>query len=379
MKSGARRVAFGAFATASVAAVAACVDLFHATDFPTLCEHDAAACVAETSTPPDADVPDTAEASAPIDLCAASGEGARRRAEHACGWLGACLGTTEETTFGQCMVRALAAYDCSFNPSLRPRGKTAVLWDCLAKADSCDAVALCVFGTPAPRCPGDAGGTYTTCNTEADEDGNFDAGPVFMECGESTAPIGMDPCVLRGRSCVRVDISKSLCAGGRRAACKVAPRCDDTFAVQCKSAGGIDSDEGVDCALFGDGRCALDDAGVACAPVETSAACTGTAKVVCNDAGTTAESCVDGRTVALRCGAIGQGCNAAGVLPVDPALACKNLDAGSACSDAEEDDCDGGTLRSCARGTRFELPCTSVPGLGACTKGQDRRAACSAP
>ena len=97
---------------------------------------------------------------------------------------------------------------------------------------------------------------------------------------------------------------------------------------------------------------------------------------MCNDAGT-AESCVGGSAVQIDCAAIDHGCSADGVLPVDPLLACRNLDAGTACSDSE-DTCDGGTLVSCARGMRFELSCESV-GLGACTKFGARRAVCTAP
>ena len=371
-----RIAALGAVAATALAGVAACVDLFHSTDVATLCGVDAAACASDTGAAPDVDVPDSAKSAPPIELCASSSAEARGRAEHACGYLGACLGTMERENFGACMTRALAAYDCSFNPSLRPRGANELLWDCLSKADSCDAVSLCVFGTPAPGCNA-KDGVYSACNLVRDDAGSLEAGTVVVECTNSTVAVGMTPCALAGRTCVKVDGSKSVCAGGRGVSCTVGPRCDGTFAVQCKSAGGIDADEGANCALFGDGRCAVDDAGAACAPVEQAPSCTTTAKVVCDDAGV-ARSCVGGKTVTLNCPAVGQGCNAAGVVPVDPIGACKNLDAGTACADGE-DDCVDGTLVSCAHGTRFALSCATVPGLGACTKANGRRAACSPP
>ncbi len=373
-----RLVALGAFAIASLAGAAACVDLFHSTDVLTLCDHDAEACAADTGAAPDVDVPDsTAEPATPVDLCASSSAEARGRAERACGFLGACLGTLEDDTFGTCMMRALAAYDCSFNPSLRPRGANASLWDCLAKVSSCEDLTRCVFGTPAPECRV-RGGLYTACNQERDESSGLDAGSVLVECKDTTVAVGMSPCRLRGQTCVKVDDGKSICAGGRGASCRTTPRCDGTFAVQCRSAGGIDADEGINCALFGDGRCVEDDAGIACAPVAEAASCTTTANVVCGDGGATAQSCVGGKSVTMNCNALGQGCSATGASPVDPLLACKNLDAGTTCATGE-DTCDAGTLVSCAQGTTFALKCTSVSGLGACTKPVGRRAACAAP
>ncbi|HVM69461.1 MAG TPA: hypothetical protein VM204_06450 [Gaiellaceae bacterium] len=373
-----RRRAALALLTTALLGAAACVDLFHSTDFPTLCALDAAACETEGGTADAQDVPDaTPEAEAPpIDFCGHSPAAARQLAERSCARLGACLGTLAESSFGACMLRALAAYDCSFNPSLRPRGESAVLWDCLAKAETCDAVSICVFGTPPPPC-NVAAGTFTACNRQTDG-ASETAGPVVIECGDSTVPLGMAACALGGRSCAKVDDGKSICAGKRGAACTVTPRCEETFAVHCRSAGGIDSDEGTDCAAVGAGRCAGDDAGVACAPPADAGACAvaKTTAVACSDGGTFAESCVGGLAVKMNCAAIGQGCNADGVRPVDPIAACKNLDAGSACT-ATEDECAGSALRSCAQGQLFEVDCTAIDGLGTCDKPAGRRATCT--
>src|SRR5688572_11314287 len=135
-RAGRGRAVLGTFIASALFAAAACVDLFHSTDFATLCAFDAAACSPEAGS--NGDVSDAPEA--PIDLCAQSPARARELAERTCGWVGACLGTLEDSTLGACMVRALAAYDCVFNPSLRPRGRNAVLWQCLSKVGSCDDV-----------------------------------------------------------------------------------------------------------------------------------------------------------------------------------------------------------------------------------------------
>ena len=374
MRSFVRIAMTTAFATSALLGAAACVDLFHSTDFPTLCASDAEACEAEASSRGDARAPEaSAEAAAPIDFCSNSPSEARRVAERACGYLGACLGTTEDSNFGACLIRALAAYDCSFNPSLRPRGEHELLWDCLSRVESCDGVALCVFGTKAPGCP--SGITdptpFTRCNQQD--------GSVVLQCGPSTTPRGMTPCALRGRTCTDLDESTSICTGKRGGSCTVTPRCDGTSAVTCKSAGGIGSDEGTDCAAYGDGRCARDDAGVACAPPASAGACAlgKTSEVRCSDAGTFAESCVDGRAVMFNCAGIGLGCSAAGVSTTDPISACKNLDAGSACA-TTADTCSGGKLESCAQGQTFTLSCANVPGLGACVQPTNGRARCSA-
>jgi hypothetical protein len=347
------------FAIGALVTGAACVDLFHTTDFPTLCDVDASACAPEA---PDADVGDARpDAALPIDLCAGSSSDARTTAERACGYLGACFRSSEDGAFGACMLRALAAYDCTFNPGLRPRGAHAELWDCLSKAGSCKDTELCVFGTVAPKCKGGGGGT-TVCNS--------DPGSVVIECGASTVPVSMTPCALRGRSCTTVDPSKSICAGKLGAKCStVTRRCDGTFAIQCVSAGGVDADEGFDCANYGDGRCATDAEGVGCVPVSTAESCTGSTKVVCN--GSVIESCVGGKRVKVDCTALDQTCTTVdiddgndGVVLTDPIAACKPANDAGACSFGP-DTCSGDTLRSCERGVLYEMKCSSV-GLGPC-------------
>ncbi|MBX3206120.1 MAG: hypothetical protein KF764_13705 [Labilithrix sp.] len=367
------RIATKAILAASVfAGAAACVDLFHSTDFATLCAADPAACAPETGAEAGADVvtdarPDTAR---PLDFCDESPFVAYRRAARACGYLGACLGTSADSSFGACMIRALAAYDCAFNPSLRPRGANAALWECLWTVASCSDLSRCVFGTDAPPCPGGAESAFTACN--------LDGGSVVVECGLPKVALGMSACALRGQTCARIDPSNSICAGRRGGACTGEARCEGSSAVVCKSAGGIDSDEGVDCAGYGDGRCARDDAGVACAPPARAGACAPSASsaIACSDGGEVAESCVDGRAVKIDCAAIDMTCNAAGVPTHDPFSACQTRGAGGTCA-TSEDECAGTSLRSCVRGASFELACTDVDGLGACTKAPGRNATCT--
>jgi hypothetical protein len=343
--------------SAALAGSAACVDLFHSTDFATLCTNDGAACVAESGSAEGSTVDAPTDASLPIDFCTYSSIQAQAHAERACAWMGACKGALEGSAFGTCMVRALAAYDCKLNPSLRPQGATAALWSCLADVASCDAVDACLFGGPSPTCNSDAGATFTACD--------LGARSTVVECGlvgEGIPPLAVQACVLEGQACATVDDGKAICAGQKQVSCEGGARCDGTSAVSCVNAGGIAADVGFDCAAFGGGRCIADDAGVACAPVDEAASCSGSATITCNDAGA-ARSCVGGKVVAIDCAAVGMQCE---VPPstLEPLAACKTNPA--ECS--TEDACTSSNiLRSCAQGKAFEVSCSSL-GLGPCVK-----------
>jgi hypothetical protein len=363
-----RRYARAGLVAATLASMTACVDLFHSIDFPPLCDDDAG-CEGEAgASSGDANEGDAASAQT-IDLCAEPATAARAKAEHVCAYLGACLGTTEGGSFGDCMVRALAAFDCTLNPSLRPRGKTAQLWDCLARATSCDAVTSCVFGGPAPRCTGNTSGSYTGCDV--------DGGSTVVECGEGTVALGMAPCALRGRTCASADPSTSLCTGknGAPSCTDTSPRCDGTHAVACTKAKGIWLDDGLDCAAYGKGACALDDDGVACAPGDPVETCSRTSKVRCTNEDV-AESCVDGHMVWIDCRRLGLSCNATGVSPVDPIRACADVDASVACTTTTDTCISSAVLRGCALGRRFDVDCESVAGLGACSAPDALHATC---
>lgn len=350
---------------------AACVDLFHSTDYVTLCTIDAAACAPDGAPPVDAAEPTDAGLEAappPIDFCAWTSEQAKANAERACAWMGACLGALEHSSFGACMIRALAAYDCRFNPSLRPRGQAHAQWACLVGVSSCEQVRACLFGATPPVCQAVEAGTFTACSV--------DEGAV-VECGRpepASPPVGVEPCLLEGRSCTRVDTSTAVCTGKHGIDCSGSPRCDGAHAVECKDT----TDVGIDCSSFGSGRCAADDAGVGCAPIEDAGTCTNASPVTCDDAGV-ARRCLDGKEIAIACDVIGQGC----VAPpsgsaVDPIAACTNTNTATSCSDPDE--CSGDVLRSCAQGKLFELKCSSV-GLRECVPPPPHApfAACTPP
>jgi hypothetical protein len=355
---------------ASTALGAACVDLFHSTDFDTLCTANPAACAddagAETGVP---DATDEA-ASPPLELCASSSSEAMARAERACTWLGACEGTLDDMRFGTCMMHALAVYDCTYNPNLRPRGQTAALWRCLAKdVTNCERVSTCVFGAQAgQKCSLKDSGTYRAC--AADD-------IAVVECATTDKRLSTDACLLRGRTCrTNKQSSIAMCSGSQGLACEGKPRCDGNFAVFCEAEGIIQRDIGRDCAAYGDGRCEEDATGAGCAPNDAGA-CTVAkgARVVCTDGGQ-AESCAGGRAARIDCAAIQQPCSsAADASAADPTRACVKIDAGSQCSDTDQ--CDGGMLRSCAQGKTFTVDCSTLGFSGCGTREGSRTATCA--
>lgn len=381
-RSAARLVRAGFAATICVGGFVACVDLFHSTDFTTLCDVDAAACgqVSSDGQSPDVTTPtgeggDPTEAGA-IDFCAWSAATAKQHAERACAWLLACEGagtSLGRASYGECLVRASAAYDCRFNPALRPQKAALATWTCLANASSCDTVNTCLFGgaNQHPNCQSAGGGTFTVCAKD------FRAA---IECGPLsgvTPAVGIEACVLQGRRCVTLDPSKAGCAGGRGLSCAGEPGCSGTLASECKTITGVPTDIGLDCAEFGGGQCVKDDGGVACAPVTTATSCTTSSKVLCDDDAGMATSCVGGKLIEIRCGALAYGC-ASPTSPLDPLTACVEPDASAKCTSnsPSSDSCTGNVLRSCAFGKPVTLDCTSL-GLGACVKDTDSFARCA--
>lgn len=363
-----QRIAAVAALTASLGA-AACVDLFHATDFDTLCERTPSACAAGAADGGGPALPPPENATT---LCSGSPGEARARAERACAWMTSCLGTAPSSSLGACIVRAQAAYSCSLNPGLRPQGKTAALWGCLASAATCEAVSGCLFDAGAPSCvPTTGGGSFRACS-------NDEPSVSAVTCGSSATPTSIEHCALEGRSCARIDLGDAVCAGVSGTACDGAARCAGTAAVHCSS-GPVQVDLGRDCAAFGAGRCVVDTAGAACAPGDDAPSCAGSSKVTC-DVGA-AQSCVDGKSVVIACGELGLDCDAADATPSDPVSACKaRRDAPGWC-DTERDTCGpGGALSSCAHGAVFTLDCLGQ-GLGACVEAAEPtgHAACAKP
>ncbi|HSO40900.1 MAG TPA: hypothetical protein VLT33_50585, partial [Labilithrix sp.] len=313
-----RRHLLFAAALGFVASGIACVDLFHSTDFETLCTRSPndpkcasdAAAVADVVTEPAID----ARRPHP-DFCAWTPAEARKEALRACAWLGACEGPLGESRFGQCAVRAQLAYDCNVvggaNKTLRPAGETDELWSCLATATSCAQVDQCVFPKGVDTCrPVDT--TY------------------FIGCGVSNPraavkcalpaggrAVGVEPCALLGQTCAKdkEPTAPGSCSGTKAFGCSTST-CAGTSAVACEG----NHDVGLDCAASGS-TCVVDDAGAGpiCVPKDAPA-CNVDAPPACD--GTTVTQCVGGKLIRINCGALGLECDATAAKLYDPATAC---------------------------------------------------------
>lgn len=360
-------------ATAIVSGVfglAACVDLFHSTDFDTLCSFDASACTTEDgggSSKPDGSKSDAGAGAGDVDFCTkyTTKDARVAAAQHACVWLTNCLPSKQEGAYANCFAHALAAYDCDFNPFLRPRADGAAFWECLSNVGACSSVAQCVFGGDAPTCTG--AGSFRQCDKS-----NKHA--AVVECGSTTTPVSIETCTLAGQACVNVDQQTARCAGqgGAGPGCPSSPRCVGTSAVSCGAIDTVRSDQGIDCALVGSGKCVEEGLAVACAPGVDAPPCdSASAALTCADA-TTAEGCVDSATIRIDCSALGQVCNDANSRTLDPLSACTQKDGGAlnACSGGV-DTCDGTTkLQSCRGGTQFTVKCADVSGFSTCDDTQ---------
>ncbi len=344
------------FALLGGASVLACVDLFHATDFQTLCDRDAEACDAAAPVV-DASVPEAGDVTP--DLCDTTpGD----LAESVCARLGACLGPVGFTRFGECSFRARLAYDCQANTALRPRSAVARQWDCLARAKTCEEISACVFPSGVQTCRPTGAGTYIACGLGANTS-------TRVQCGSSTTPVAVEPCSLGGQTCATVDpeSKRGECSGVLQAGCTGVPRCLNTSAVACeKVAGGPLQDVGLDCASYGAGVCKdYGTQGPTCVPGSEAPSCTSLeGRLECD--GDRVRACVNGKLLALDCGRLGLTCvERARRGAWDIASWCSAApDAGLLCDDPE-DSCAGGKLLSCRRGQRVEVDCTAL-GLGAC-------------
>jgi len=376
-----------ALATSAVAFVMggiACVDLFHSTDFETLCSTrpSDARCVSDGASGPDV-VSEGGNGPRPPhpNYCAWSSERARSEAMRACVWLGACDGPFEQSAFGPCVVRAQLAFDCQANPDLRPAGATDDFWSCLATVRSCGDVDRCVFPSGAvEKCVEISSGTFNACGN-----GNTSA---HVNCAAPGLgrPVGVEPCAMRGKTCSRIDIHSASCTGTRDendsgVNCTTS-KCKGTSAIACRS--GPDAlDDGFDCASQG-GTCII----VAGAPACTSpkgAACAVASPPTCDADKKKVTACVGGHEVSVDCSLLyahtaadGFGCDVsklAGADVYDLTAAC--VASASTCTD--EETCTGTSITSCGRGVAQTFDCGSA-GLGACRKNSATgKVACSPP
>ncbi len=343
--------------------LAACVDLFHSTDFDTFCtlHPDAEECGGNGDAGSDA----IDESKLLPDFCTFSAAEAKDKAAHTCAWLGACEGPLDSTKLGACMAAATLAYDCAQMPSLRPQRETYALWACLSVANTCTDVDACIFQGSIRPCPAvAAGNAFTVCD---------DRVPVRYECSDPAGgrPTSIEPCLLHGRTCTKRNESVAECTGAAANHCTTT-KCSGTAAQVCGTGGDIQIDKGVDCKFFGAGKCVETDAGPACAPMADAAACANVEGVpTCSNA--TVRTCVDQRVVQISCTALGTGC------PTPDGGATNLLAPETECGQAAcsgDDDCNGNILTSCHLGVSWSVDC-SKQGLGACKKLPNGYAACA--
>lgn len=344
-----------------------CVDLLHSTDFETLCDRspDAAACVDGSGG--DATLENAPEQS----LCAPSHEAAIRDAKRTCALVGACAGPLGASSISACLPAALAAFDCAANASLPARGAARAFWACARAARACSDVSRCVFPGGAQPCTGGAGGAYVACAAGANE-----ATRVRCEGEMRDLPSASESCAALGRRCADALATGPECAAARTSC--VAIRCEGSAARICSPEG----DRGVDCELYGAGRCVDAEGSVVeprCAPVDAARACDAPAAITCGTP-TKARACVAGREVDFDCGAVGGRCAAdATIGSISPALPWSRCVFGDAPCTRER--CVGEALGACVGGFEVPVSCKDA-GLGPCalrSVGVSPRAACTQP
>jgi len=353
-----------------VAPAVACVDLFHSTDFETLC----------TKSPPDPScgpvVDGAVEASdgeagpkPHPDFCKWNATEAQTNAERACAFIGACEGPLDSMRFGPCVAAARLVYDCQASRGRRAAGDVDELWGCLSQVTSCGDVDACLFpGGAVPPCPAvNAGESFTACS-----------GSVRVQCASTTAgrPTSIEPCLAGAQTCTAITKSFSQCTGVGGKACTAA-KCSDTSAVVCGTGSSAAIDVGRDCAKLGGGTCVTTDAGPACSASSDSIACEGgyprCDRITFDDL---SKACINSREITIDCRAVNAHCIADSGSPTTPEQSCTVPPTGQSCSG--DDTCTLGKLVSCASGIKHELDCTSV-GLGPCALRPDGYAHCNAP
>lgn len=345
---------------AGIGLLAGCIDLFHSTDFPMLCELDASAQACDAGV--------DAPAAPPItDFCKWTAKEATARATEACARLAACDTPLGNNATGTCIANATLAYDCVANPNFPVKGAAHAYWDQLWQAKTCAEVDRAIFGGKPNSCVIKGGAAFTTCDRTARADCQSSGDRLF---GES--------CAASGRSCQAVGTSSGDCTGTDGYSC-AGTRCEMTRIHVCSDAG---VDNGFDCASFGAGSCTESvDAGPACVPSGTGAACDATGTVTCE--GNVAVGCPTGTEARVDCSALTGKCTPTkGGKAFDVSRACtiaRVNDAGGGCVD---DICSGAQLIACVRGaSSLPIDCAALK-LGACrtfTTADGDRTACAAP
>lgn len=334
-------------ASIGIALVAvACVDLFHDTDFPTLCATDPAEC----TTPDDDAAVDASDEVPTTPLCSGDPEVARSLAAGICARLGACGHALGANAFGECMIETLAATDCAARPEMPVRGDLDRLFRCLSRAKSCEDTRGCLFPAAPPQA--------CRCAPEQGCDASF----VACQEGENAAvrfvcpvaggtPTTTESCLLSGTGCVRDNPATARC--GVSGACIAG--CKDGVARGCDGA-----DVSRNCRLYGQGACKdVLDVGAFCEPLPRQS-CAEDTGLTCE--GKVARSCVTGHLETVDCARLGLGCIASDRVPLDLTDACEGPIVASEDADLADagdctESCAEGVITSCARGATFVARC----------------------
>lgn len=357
------------FVGAALFAGAACVDLFHATDFP-LCETDpkTGACMNDASAVASTDAASEAGSDGGgdiVDLCEQTPLEARANAERACTLLQACEGSFADQALGTCILSAQIAFDCTLDPTSLPRGERADHWRCLVNAKTCDAVDACIFHGPPPTCIASDGGSnaFSQCVRGFGEDGSAEP-TIRVECAENgKRPRAVEPCAASAQKCSVGNDGKARCTGALGASgCPSPSKCVGDYVVACTD--GDPVDHGSDCSQVGARECVEADGGAACLREDVGTCLR--RSMSCED-GVAHVECKDGSTRAFDCNLLGLVCNSK---PTET-----NMSIWNACAPKHEpkcypvhqpDTCENGDVSTCALYERRRISCRDL-GLGPCT------------
>jgi hypothetical protein len=337
---------------AAVAAPAACVDLFHSTDF--------AVALA------DAAPVDAGADAASVDPCAPSAAEALATAERSCALLAACESPMGDNAIGRCLPAAIVAYDCGVS-TLRPVGGEAQAhWSCLAHATSCGDVRACL-GEPGP-CTGPP--PFTSCSGEA----------TRADCEPLGSAPPVERCGASGRVCTKNGGSEAYCTGSDGLGCRGGSRCEGKQLHACGAVGAIalpdggkgTLDEGFDCSGYGASECVQNALGASCKP-SRGGACPPTGDVRCE--GDVAIGCPSGIEERVECKALTgsatseRTCSSTtGGRTWDVSRACgiASTEGGAGCA---RDTCSGEKLAACVRGVTITIDCATLgANLGRCVQ-----------
>jgi hypothetical protein len=328
----------------------ACIDLFHPTDFATLCQvsPDAEACGNANASDAQMVIPvqDGAQDatssvdSGPDTTCTGDVNLALVRAARACELEVSCGGAAEPRL--DCVALALRVYDCKVAPGLVP----SAYWTCMRDAKTCAAYDKCVFPLGVPSCS--AVGTLCAPNG------------TIAHCTGPGVKARATSCAAQGQDCVNLD-GTARCAGSTGNACTGTFRCEGDRLIACSGT----VDEGRDCSMLGETCSAI--AGPGCVPKQGGACAADAIQCVAGRV----ESCLGGIKSTFDCERLGLTCDP-NYLP-SVFQACRRPDP---CTSS----CIGGELKSCARGKAYTVTCSAL-GLGACTQvvGASRPSCAPAP